>query len=120
MIRRWSRHGETHFVDRVGWLRAAVLGANDGILSVASLITGVASAEGGLSLDRLKVIDSLLSQINDHRQVGTPKLNRDDVDLSKPDQTIAKLSAQAFQMQKDATPFQSWGSLKGLVLNLSA
>ena len=45
MIRRWSRHGETHFVDRVGWLRAAVLGANDGILSVASLITGVAAAQ---------------------------------------------------------------------------
>ncbi|MGZ3365856.1 MAG: VIT1/CCC1 transporter family protein [Caulobacteraceae bacterium] len=44
MSRRWIRHGETHFVDRVGWLRAAVLGANDGILSVASLITGVASA----------------------------------------------------------------------------
>ena len=35
---------ETHFVNRVGWLRAAVLGANDGILSVASLITGVAAA----------------------------------------------------------------------------
>ena len=45
MIRRWSRHRETHFVDRVGWLRAAVLGANDGILSVASLITGVAAAQ---------------------------------------------------------------------------
>jgi VIT1/CCC1 family predicted Fe2+/Mn2+ transporter len=41
------RHWEQHFVDRVGWLRAAVLGANDGILSVASLITGVAAAEGG-------------------------------------------------------------------------
>src|SRR5215469_7887767 len=41
------RHWERHFVDRVGWLRAAVLGANDGILSVASLITGVAAAEGG-------------------------------------------------------------------------
>ncbi len=39
------RHWEGHFVDRIGWLRAAVLGANDGILSVASLITGVASAE---------------------------------------------------------------------------
>jgi VIT1/CCC1 family predicted Fe2+/Mn2+ transporter len=39
------RHWERHFVDRVGWLRAAVLGANDGILSVASLITGVASAQ---------------------------------------------------------------------------
>ncbi|HEY4029702.1 MAG TPA: VIT family protein [Caulobacteraceae bacterium] len=47
MVRRWHRHRETHFVDRVGWLRAAVLGANDGILSVASLITGVASAQGG-------------------------------------------------------------------------
>ena len=41
------RHWERHFVDRVGWLRAAVLGANDGILSVASLITGVAAADGG-------------------------------------------------------------------------
>jgi len=41
------RHWEKHFVDRVGWLRAAVLGANDGILSVASLITGVAAADGG-------------------------------------------------------------------------
>jgi vacuolar iron transporter family protein len=38
---------ERHFVNRVGWLRAAVLGANDGILSVAGLITGVASAENG-------------------------------------------------------------------------
>ena len=35
---------ERHFVDRAGWLRAAVLGANDGIVSTASLITGVASA----------------------------------------------------------------------------
>ena len=41
------RHGETHFVDRVGWLRAAVLGANDGVLSVASLVTGVAAAGTG-------------------------------------------------------------------------
>jgi VIT1/CCC1 family predicted Fe2+/Mn2+ transporter len=35
---------ETHFVQRVGWLRAAVLGANDGIISTASLIVGVTSA----------------------------------------------------------------------------
>ncbi len=35
---------ENHYVDRIGWLRAAVLGANDGIVSTASLITGVASA----------------------------------------------------------------------------
>lgn len=37
-------HREGHKVDRIGWLRAAVLGANDGLLSTASLIIGVASA----------------------------------------------------------------------------
>jgi VIT1/CCC1 family predicted Fe2+/Mn2+ transporter len=38
------RHKEIHHADRVGWLRAAVLGANDGILSTASLVLGVAAA----------------------------------------------------------------------------
>ena len=38
-------HRETHLVGRIGWLRAAVLGANDGIISTASLILGVASAQ---------------------------------------------------------------------------
>lgn len=38
------RHMERHRTDRIGWLRAAVLGANDGIVSTASLILGVASA----------------------------------------------------------------------------
>ncbi len=37
-------HYEEHYVARVGWLRAAVLGANDGIVSTASLIVGVAAA----------------------------------------------------------------------------
>ncbi|HEY2179680.1 MAG TPA: VIT family protein [Caulobacteraceae bacterium] len=35
---------EAHYVNRIGWLRAAVLGANDGVVSVASIIVGVASA----------------------------------------------------------------------------
>ena len=39
-----SPHRETHQVSRIGWLRAAVLGANDGIVSTASLIVGVAAA----------------------------------------------------------------------------
>ncbi len=39
-------HTERHRVERIGWLRAAVLGANDGIVSTASLIVGVASASG--------------------------------------------------------------------------
>lgn len=41
---RLRLHRENHFVDRIGWLRAAVLGANDGIISTASLIVGVAAA----------------------------------------------------------------------------
>tara|TARA_R110001599_G_scaffold108830_4_gene272089 strand:+ start:5133 stop:5828 length:696 start_codon:yes stop_codon:yes gene_type:complete len=39
-------HRENHNVSRIGWLRAAVLGANDGIVSTASLIVGVAAAAG--------------------------------------------------------------------------
>ena len=40
-------HAERHMVQRIGWLRAAVLGANDGIVSTASLIVGVAAASTG-------------------------------------------------------------------------
>ena len=43
---RLPSHREHHLVGRIGWLRAAVLGANDGILSTASLISGVAAADG--------------------------------------------------------------------------
>ena len=39
-----TRHKERHRIGRIGWLRAAVLGANDGILSTASLVLGVATA----------------------------------------------------------------------------
>ncbi len=38
------RHSERHRTHRTGWLRAAVLGANDGIVSTASLVLGVAAA----------------------------------------------------------------------------
>lgn len=46
---RLRLHREDHFVDRIGWLRAAVLGANDGIISTASLIVGVAAATAAQS-----------------------------------------------------------------------
>ena len=42
-------HRERHATSRIGWLRAAVLGANDGIVSTASLIVGVAAADGSRS-----------------------------------------------------------------------
>ncbi|SFJ98051.1 VIT1/CCC1 transporter family protein [Methylocapsa palsarum] len=41
------RHRERHVTSRIGWLRAAVLGANDGIVSTASLVLGVAAAHAG-------------------------------------------------------------------------
>jgi vacuolar iron transporter family protein len=48
MSRGIHRHLEGHRSDRVGWLRAAVLGANDGIVSTASLMIGVAAAGTGI------------------------------------------------------------------------
>ncbi len=41
---RSHAHAETHNTDRIGWLRAAVLGANDGTISVSSLVVGVAAS----------------------------------------------------------------------------
>ncbi|EAP90970.1 similar to nodulin 21 [Oceanicaulis sp. HTCC2633] len=46
---RLHQHAEHHLVARVGWLRAAVLGANDGIVSTASLIVGVSAASAATS-----------------------------------------------------------------------
>ena len=42
-------HREGHLIERIGWLRAAVLGANDGIISTASLVVGVAAASASSS-----------------------------------------------------------------------
>jgi len=42
-------HTERHYTHRIGWLRAAVLGANDGIVSTAALVVGVAAADSGRS-----------------------------------------------------------------------
>lgn len=44
-----KHHREIHRTQRVGWLRAAVMGANDGILSTASLVVGVAASDAGRS-----------------------------------------------------------------------
>lgn len=43
------KHNERHYVSRTGWLRASVLGANDGIISVSSLVIGIASASASPS-----------------------------------------------------------------------
>lgn len=52
-------HAERHLVQRMGWLRAAVLGANDGIISTSSLILGVASAAASASVHQQALVAGL-------------------------------------------------------------
>jgi len=55
------RHFELHFSDRIGWLRAAVMGANDGIVSTASLIVGVAASGTTLKNIIIAAISGLIA-----------------------------------------------------------
>jgi len=55
------RHSELHRSDRIGWLRAAVLGANDGIVSTASLVVGIAAAEASRQSILLAGVAGLVS-----------------------------------------------------------
>jgi len=54
-------HHDTHYVHRVGWLRAAVLGANDGIVSTASLIVGVAASHASRETILLSGVAALVA-----------------------------------------------------------
>ena len=55
------RHHERHLVQRIGWMRASVLGANDGIVSTASLMVGVAAANSNQSQILLTGIAGLVA-----------------------------------------------------------
>jgi len=55
------RHVEHHHSDRIGWLRAAVLGANDGIVSTASLVLGVAAAGADHRTILLTIVSGLIA-----------------------------------------------------------
>jgi VIT1/CCC1 family predicted Fe2+/Mn2+ transporter len=59
--RRTGAHGERHFSHRAGWLRATVLGANDGIISTAALILGVAAADTGRTAVLVAGMSGLIS-----------------------------------------------------------
>ena len=60
-VRHPPGHSERHTSSRIGWLRAAVLGANDGIVSTASLIVGVAAADATRSTVLLAGIAGLVA-----------------------------------------------------------
>ena len=88
------RHVERHRTDRIGWLRAAVLGANDGIVSTASLMVGVTAASASQSNILLVGIAGLVAgamsmaageYVSVHSQADTEKadLAREQAELSK-------------------------------------
>ncbi len=83
-------------------------------------VEGVPSEQGGVSLDRLRILDSLIAEINAHRAAGTPPVHLEAGHMANPEAAIAELAHQAWEMQKSGGPFHSWTSSKALVINLSA
>lgn len=92
-----ARHWERHRTERIGWLRAAVLGANDGIVSTASLILGVAAANAAHSNILVAGIAGLVAgamsmaageYVSVHSQADTEQadLERERMELSADDQ----------------------------------
>lgn len=87
-----QRHKERHRTDRIGWLRAAVLGANDGIVSTASLVVGVAAASSSHSSILVTGVAGLVAgamsmaageYVSVHSQADTEKadLSRERIEL---------------------------------------
>lgn len=89
-----DHHGEHHHTDRIGWLRAAVLGANDGIVSTASLVVGVAAASASHASILVAAVAGLVAgamsmaageYVSVHSQADTEKadLARERAELKK-------------------------------------
>lgn len=57
----YTHHSEKHYISRTGWLRAAVLGANDGIISVTSLIIGMAASGASTNTLLITCVAGLIS-----------------------------------------------------------
>ena len=79
-------HFERHRTDRIGWLRAAVLGANDGIVSTASLVVGVTAAQSSQSTIVMTAVAGLVAgamsmaageYVSVHSQADTEKADLD-------------------------------------------
>lgn len=99
------RHIETHRTHRIGWLRAAVLGANDGIVSTASLIMGVAAAGAtaesiliagvaGLVAGAMSMAAGEYVSVNSQSDTEVADLNRERDELAaNPEHEHAELTA---------------------------
>jgi VIT1/CCC1 family predicted Fe2+/Mn2+ transporter len=99
------RHRERHKTHRVGWLRAAVLGANDGIVSTASLVLGVAAAgvdskgvlvagTAGLVAGAMSMASGEYVSVSSQADTERADLERERRELaSSPEQEAAELTA---------------------------
>ena len=99
------RHNEAHRTHRIGWLRAAVLGANDGIVSTASLLVGVAMANAAPSTIVMTGVAALVAgamsmaageYVSVHSQADTEQADqaREKTELSQdPDAELRELTA---------------------------
>jgi len=109
------RHGERHRTHRTGWLRAAVLGANDGIVSTASLVLGVAAAGAGAQGILVAGVAGLVAgamsmaageyvSVSSQADTERADLARESRELaSNPEQEHAELTAIYVQRGLDAT-----------------
>ena len=99
------RHAETHRTAHIGWLRASVLGANDGIVSTASLVLGVAAAHAGTSSVLVAGTAGLVAgamsmaageyvSVSSQADTERADLRREEKELaSEPDAELAELAA---------------------------
>jgi vacuolar iron transporter family protein len=109
-----STHPERHRSDRIGWLRAAVLGANDGIVSTASLVVGVAAASAETGAVLMTGVAGLVAgamsmaageYVSVHSQADTEKadLVRERSELEK-DRPAEQLELAAIYVTRGLTP----------------
>jgi vacuolar iron transporter family protein len=112
---------EAHLSQRIGWLRAAVLGANDGILSTASLIVGVASASGDKSAVMVAGLAGLVAgamsmAAGEYVSVSS-QADTEAADIAK---ETAELKADpAGELQELALLYQGRGLSPGLALQVA-
>lgn len=97
--------GEPHYINRSGWLRAAVLGANDGIVSVSSLIVGVAAADpdpraimiagvAGLAAGAMSMAAGEYVSVSSQSDIEHADIKREEVALEEmPEEEFAELVA---------------------------
>ena len=98
-------HPETHVIDRTAWLRAAVLGANDGVISVSSLVVGMATGGGAQSSVLLAGVAGLIAgamsmaageyvSVRSQADSENADLDRERAELaSEPDRELDELAA---------------------------